>query len=156
MKLLCYLRLRWVEITLFNGGYKNSIQRLQVYVNYLKPKMFFFVIYPDVAQEVPDFLLSSVPLKKYKDIFSSWRDQRILTQTFRRRIIIWNQSHGSRDDTCFRKRYTPDQISETWKRVTEQSPRVKSLSWVSCHAKQPFNTLFFCLQKCSAQVQMES
>lgn len=53
-----------MEITLFNGGYKNSIQRLQVYVNYLKPKMLFFVIYPDVAQEVPDFLLSSVPLKK--------------------------------------------------------------------------------------------
>lgn len=36
--------------------------------------MLFFVIYPDVAQEVPDFLLSSVPLKKYKDIFSSWRE----------------------------------------------------------------------------------
>lgn len=58
-----------MEITLFNGGYKNSIQRLQVYVNYLKPKMLFFVIYPDVAQEVPDFLLSSVPLKSTK-IFS--------------------------------------------------------------------------------------
>ena len=63
-----------MEITLFNGGYKNSIQRLQVYVTYLKPKMLFFVIYPDVAQEVPDFLLSSVPVKKYKDIFSSLRE----------------------------------------------------------------------------------
>lgn len=31
--------------------------------------MLFFVIYPDVAQEVPDFLLSSVPLKKYKRYF---------------------------------------------------------------------------------------
>lgn len=132
-----------MEITLLNGGYENSIQRLQVYVNYLKPQILFFVIYPDVAQEVPDFLLSSVPLKKRYFL----ELKRILTQTFRRRVIIWNQSHGSCDDICFRKRYTPDQISETWKKVIEQSPRVKSLSWVSCHAKQPFNTLFFLFAK---------
>ena len=64
-----------MEITLFNGGSENSIQRLQVYVNYLKPKMLFFVIYPDVAQEVPDFLLSSVPLKSAK-IFSRAEENR--------------------------------------------------------------------------------